>query len=214
MNWTAFVANIASKIPIERILFPPRDEVKSLEKFASTMTAPVAQNKALPEQKMTPTAQEPPYIPLEQKTAVETGTSCTMCSDEHFSRVSGALSEALRFARDEGLASKEVIRRVRHARDELNAMERFDLAPEEIVKLPEDEKKVAHWALPKSKTLRHTINAIRSVDDLEQAAAKAANTADEFANRLIKLNFTIESRLSSKDKERIKKRAEEIIEEV
>ncbi|MBA7471755.1 hypothetical protein ES707_07065 [subsurface metagenome] len=53
MNWTAFVANIASKIPIERVLFPPRDSAKSLENFAATIrsptspkTAPVSENIA------------------------------------------------------------------------------------------------------------------------------------------------------------------------
>ncbi|GAI83647.1 unnamed protein product, partial [marine sediment metagenome] len=53
MNWAALVANIASKIPIERVLFPPRDSAKSLENFAATMrsptppkTAPVSENIA------------------------------------------------------------------------------------------------------------------------------------------------------------------------
>ncbi|MBA7571664.1 hypothetical protein ES708_13430 [subsurface metagenome] len=53
MNWAAVVANIASKIPIERVLFPPRDSAKSLENFAATMrsptspkTAPVSENIA------------------------------------------------------------------------------------------------------------------------------------------------------------------------
>ncbi|GAJ09095.1 unnamed protein product [marine sediment metagenome] len=108
-----------------------------------------------------------------------------MCSDEHLSEVSGALGEAVRFARTEGMGSREVIRRVRHARDELNAMERFDLAPEELARLPEDEKAVARWTLPQSRDLRHMLNSMQSVDDLEQAAARASNIADEFAERLI-----------------------------
>jgi len=132
---------------------------------------------------LAPTGQEPPYI---AKESIKAGTACTLCSDEHLSEVSGALAEALRFARSEGLASKEVIRRTRHARDELNAMERFDLAPEEVTKLPEDEKEVAHWALPESRNLRHSINSIRTVDDLEKTAAQAAETADAFAEKLIK----------------------------
>ncbi|MBA7566967.1 hypothetical protein ES708_08667 [subsurface metagenome] len=138
------------------------------------------------EEELPAPSQEPPYMPLEQKSAVEKGTACTLCSDEHLSEVSGALSEAVRFARNEGLGSREVIRRVRHARDELNAMERFDLAPEEMVKLPPDEQKIAHWALPQSRDLRHILNSMQSVDDLEQAAAKAANVADEFMAKLQK----------------------------
>ncbi len=138
------------------------------------------------EEELPAPSQEPPYMPLEQKSAVEKGTACTLCSDEHLSEVSGALSEAVRFARNEGLGSRETIRRVRHARDELNAMERFDLAPEEMVKLPEDEKEIARWALPQSRDLRHILNSMQSVDDLEQAAAKAANVADEFMAKLQK----------------------------
>lgn len=53
MNWAAFVANIVSKVPIERVLFPPRDSAKSLEKFAATMTAPVVEKEAPSEQKTT-----------------------------------------------------------------------------------------------------------------------------------------------------------------
>ncbi len=46
MNWTAFFSNIISRVPIEKVLFPPRDSAKSLEKFAGSLTAPGAQNKA------------------------------------------------------------------------------------------------------------------------------------------------------------------------
>ena len=42
MDWLVFITNIVNRIPIERVLFPPRDDVKSLEKFAAIMTAPVA----------------------------------------------------------------------------------------------------------------------------------------------------------------------------
>jgi len=55
MNWFSLISNLASRIPIERILFPPRDNIKALEEFAATMTAPVAENKAPLEQKATPT---------------------------------------------------------------------------------------------------------------------------------------------------------------
>lgn len=179
MNWFAFAMSIAGRLPIEHWLIKPRDNAKAMDDLAATLTSPVAQKTAS-------STQESPYIPLEQKTAAEKGTACTLCSDEHFSEVSGALSEALRFARNEGMGTKETIRRVRHARDELNAMERFDLAPEEVIKLPEDEKEVAHWALPQSRNLRHMINSMRSVDDLEKVAGQAANVADEFGEKLVK----------------------------
>ncbi len=118
--------------------------------------------------------------------AIKGGTACNICSDEHFNRVSGALSEALRFARDKGMKDTEVIRRIRHARDELNTMERFDLAPEQIVKVTEAEQEVARWALSQSRDLRHQINALvaGSVDDLERVAANAAKISDEFMKRV------------------------------
>lgn len=55
MNWTAFFSNIISRVPIERVLFPPRDNTKALEEFAATMTAPVVEKEAPSEQKTTST---------------------------------------------------------------------------------------------------------------------------------------------------------------
>ncbi len=46
MNWTAFFSNIISRVPIERVLFPPRDSAKSLEGFAATMRSPTSPKKA------------------------------------------------------------------------------------------------------------------------------------------------------------------------
>jgi len=61
MNWFSFFSNLASRVPVERVLFPPRDNTKTLEEFETTIAAPVAPNKAPPEQKTTPTTitQEP-----------------------------------------------------------------------------------------------------------------------------------------------------------
>jgi len=61
MSWLSVIGTLVNRIPVERVLFPPRDNVKSLEKFAATMTAPVAENLAPPEQKTTitlPTTEE------------------------------------------------------------------------------------------------------------------------------------------------------------
>ena len=46
MNWTAFLSNIISRVPIEKVLFPPRDSVKSLENFVDTMRSPTTPEKA------------------------------------------------------------------------------------------------------------------------------------------------------------------------
>jgi len=164
-----------------------------------TTTIPTIQDleerlKGIPNPKITEqfpqsVLENPVEIPVESvsiETGAEKGTACNICTMEHFSVTSGALAEALRFAQNEGLNSKEAIKRMRQASQELNMAERIDLAPEEVTKLPEDEKEVAHWALPQSRDLRHSINAIKSVEDLEKASAQAANIADTFSEKLIK----------------------------
>lgn len=124
---------------------------------------------------------------------VKEGTACNLCSSEHFTQVSGDLAEALRFAREEGLTHPEVVRRVEHARQELNEMERYDLSPAEIQRLSGPERELAHWALPQSRNLRHLINetiTTKEVSDLEKVAAQAETTANEFAKRLWNLPST------------------------
>ncbi|GAI32004.1 unnamed protein product, partial [marine sediment metagenome] len=61
--------------------------------------------------------------------SVAAGTACLPCSRDHLSVTSSALSEGIRFAREKGVKNHEVMRRVRIALDELNVMERIDLAP-------------------------------------------------------------------------------------
>lgn len=118
---------------------------------------------------------------------VAEGTACELCSSEHFAQTSGDLAEALRFARSEGVMHPEVIKRVEHARQELNTMERYDLSPSEIQRLSGPERELANWALQKSRNLRHMINRVittKGVSDLEAAAAEAETTAHEFTRRL------------------------------
>ncbi|MBA7558416.1 hypothetical protein ES708_00019 [subsurface metagenome] len=55
MDWLQLFGNLINRVPIERVLFPPRDNTKALEEFAATLTAPVAPKEAPPEQKTTPT---------------------------------------------------------------------------------------------------------------------------------------------------------------
>ena len=116
--------------------------------------------------------------------AISKGTACLPCSRDHLSTSSSALSEGIRFARDKGVRAPEVLRRIRIALDELNAMERIDLAPDEIVKLKGAEKDLATWTLQQSRDLRHAITAIKDVETMEQAAAKAGTITEEFMSRL------------------------------
>ncbi len=116
--------------------------------------------------------------------SISTGTACIPCSRDHLSVTSSALSEGIRFARDKGVRQSEVTRRIRIALDELNAMERIDLAPDEISKLKGAEKELASWTLKQSRDLRHAITAIKDVETMEQAAARASQVTEEFMSRL------------------------------
>lgn len=115
---------------------------------------------------------------------VEGGTACLPCSRDHFSTVAGALSEAIRFGRKEGVTHREVQRRLGIALDELNICERVDLSPEQLVQLKGKEKELADWGLNKSRELRHKITAIQTPDDLEKVAAEASKIRTEFMRNL------------------------------
>lgn len=102
------------------------------------------------------------------------GTACLPCARDHFGTVSGAISEAVRFARESGVRHPEVTRRLRIALDELNILERIDLAPSEMAALVGSERETAEGALVASRGLRHAITDIKDVRAMEQAAAKAS----------------------------------------
>ncbi len=116
--------------------------------------------------------------------AISRGTACLPCSRDHLSTSSSALSEGIRFAREKGVKDHEVMRRVRIALQELNIMERIDLAPEETAKLKGAEKELANWTLQQSRDLRHAITAIKDVETMEQAAARASEITEEFMGQL------------------------------
>lgn len=124
--------------------------------------------------------------PKETKTP-PAGTACLECSRDHFSTASASLSEALRFARSDGMKSHEVTRRLGIALEELNILERIDLAPDQLGMLKEQERKLAIWSLNSSRDLRHIIGRIKTVEDLEKTAANASEVREEFMKRLWEL---------------------------
>ncbi len=168
MGWLDFITNIINRVPIERVLIPRPDHTKALGEFAATMTPPVAQNKALPEQKTSAatTTQEPEAAPKQESVA----TACVPCALGHFSTSTGLLNEAVRFKK-EGITSNEILDRIGKTLEELNALERVDLTPEKIRSTPDWERDIAEEALQQSRGLRHRLEAIKTVDELEQAAA-------------------------------------------
>jgi len=102
-------------------------------------------------------------------TAVETG--CVPCSLGHLGTCSGILNEAMRFARKDGM-NVEVVDRINICLDELNAMERVDLRPQMIENLPGWEKELATETLNESRAIRHKLESVKTVEDLEHLAAK------------------------------------------
>jgi hypothetical protein len=107
----------------------------------------------------------------EEKAATDIATACVACAIGHFSTSSGVLKEAVRF-KGEGITSNEVLDRIAGALEEQNALEREDLSPEKIEALPGWEKPIAEEALEQSRRLRHKLENIQTIDELEQAAAE------------------------------------------
>jgi hypothetical protein len=143
---------------------------------------------------------EKEYIALPKKDLspinIEKGTACLACSKDHFSTASGALAEALRFARKDGINHPEVQTRLGIATDELNIMERIDLSAGKIIHLDGHEKKLALAALNESRELRHMITSVQTPEDLEKAAAEAAKIRTQF----MKSVFSIAMRDGTVDK--------------
>jgi len=119
----------------------------------------------------------PVELPKPQaKPADAEAVACIPCSINHFSTCTGLLNEAMRFAREDGLTSPEVIDRIGKCTDELNALEREDLTSERIINLSGWEKELAEQALKFSRETRHRLDNLTSVEELE---AVTANTQRE-----------------------------------
>ena len=149
-----------------------RQDEKKRDKAMKTITRPLERDEQI-EQKMDLSEEK-----------IEGGIACLPCSRDHFSTVSGALNEAIRFSRREGVSHIEVKRRLGMSLDELNMLERIDLSPEETIKLKGKEKQLADWGLNKSRELRHKITSIQKHEDLEKVAAEASKVRTEFMSKL------------------------------
>lgn len=135
----------------------PDSAVPVVPKLTALSPGPATRTPALPEEE-----------PGNKATAVPTG--CVPCALGHYGTCTGILNEAVRFARNDGLATNEVIDRVGMCLDELNAMERVDLRPEMIIQLPEWERDLANTALSESRAIRHRLEAMQDPDELEEVA--------------------------------------------
>lgn len=170
-NWFNVAGSILGRLPIERWLVKPRDPGESLEKLNAILTTSDSESRKQ--------ARPPANPPSNSSEARDIATGCLPCALGHFGTCSGLLNEAMRFARKDGLNSNEVIDRVNMCLDELNAMERVDLRPELIANLPQEEKGIANRALSESRGLRHQLEGMSSVEELEQSAAQTQTTRKE-----------------------------------
>ena len=107
--------------------------------------------------------------PSEESPPARIATACVACAVGHFSTSSGLLKEALRF-KGEGMTSHEVLDRIAGALEEQNALEREDLTQEKIQNLPQWERPIAEEALTQSRQIRHRLETIQSIEELEQLA--------------------------------------------
>jgi len=110
-------------------------------------------------------------LPLEEENIKQDiATACVPCAIGHFSGAVKLLNEAFRF-RDDGIESNQVLDDIAGAIGELNAMERVDLTPERLQRTPGWERAIADQALRESRKLRHRLEGIGSMEEIEKAAA-------------------------------------------
>jgi len=171
-------------------------------------------------QKEEPKTEPPASSP--HQSGEDIATACVSCSLGHFSTSAGLLNEAVRF-KAEGITSNEILDRIAKVLEEQNALERVDLTREKLQRTPKWEKEIAEEALQESRKLRHSLESITSIEELEQVAADTAGYYKKMNRQWYRGRFqhlgkgkaeAIEKRLSPEDKQRVKKRAEELIEEV
>jgi len=148
-------------------------------------------------------------VPISEK-ATDIKTGCVPCSIGHLGTCSGLINEGMRFARKDGIQSDEVISRVNMCLDELNALERVDLRPELIHGLPDWEKTLAEQSLSLSRTLRHDLEGLSSVSQLEAVAAKTQTKRQEIGQSWFKQRLSLMSPEQRGEVEKVlRKRVEE-----
>ncbi len=217
MDWLGFIGNLAARVPFEKILIPPRDNTKELEKFVASLPSVEPRKEGASVAKSTPTIREPAQAP---KTVA---IACVPCALGHFSTSAGLLNEIARFKKD-GITSDEVLDRVAKVQAEQNALERVDLTPENIQALPPWEKELAEDSLSQSRSLRHSLESFTNIEQLNQAAADTSSFYKDLNRKWFKGRFAHlgsekaqriadeVGQLSAEEKERIMKRAGELIE--
>jgi len=218
-------ADAFNKIPLEKI-FVRRDPAKEMEELRHILLETPAQAVVHPpENPPAPGYEEAARAPGGTSRQGDIATACVPCALGHFSTSTGLLNEAVRFKK-EGMASNEIVDRIGKVLEEQNTLERVDLTPERIQSSPPWERELAEEALQQSRSLRHRLEGLKNMEELQQAAADTAGYYRRlnrewyrrlFANLGADKAEAIASRvgtLGPEDRERVMKRAEELIEEV
>lgn len=119
----------------------------------------------------------------------EISVGCLPCARAHLATIAGTLKEALRFAREDerGILHPEVQTRLQAAEEEITAVERHDWTPERILASPPEQQEVIRQMLPVLRELRQDIIEIQSVEDLERAAARAAELSVRLRMEVLRL---------------------------
>lgn len=112
------------------------------------------------------------------------GKECRPCTSDHLSTCAGALSEALRFARADGMESEEVQDRLTLCAQEINIWERWDAAPKSFVELSNQDQDFLRRWLPKGRGFKHKVNSCETLVQLEQVAAMAERLHQEARKEL------------------------------
>jgi len=220
-----FAMKAIESLPLERIILGHREQRTTLdilegiakEKEETTMAASQSQDKPSIETKLPPITQEVAPAPEQEGIA----TACVTCALGHFSTSSGLLNEAIRFKED-GITNNEILDRIAMCLEEQNALERVDLTPERLQKTSAWEREIAEEALKQSRKLRHRLEGMSTIEELEQATVDATTYYKQLNRQwykgrsahLIKGKVeTMESKVSPEDKERIREKSATMKEE-
>jgi len=171
MKWLSLLPEVLNRIPIERLLTRPPDNKKRLEELRDIFQTAQPEKPHEEPLELIDEPHESLQEIAEEARGGDVATGCVPCSISHFGTCAGLLSEAMRFARKDGLDSNEVLDRINKSLDELNALERVDLDSEKIYYLPPEEKDIAAKSLNASRATRHALESLTTVDDLEKVTA-------------------------------------------
>lgn len=207
---------ILSIVPIENLIF--RKDDKALDRLEERIKSR-RQSPSLPQP--TPAVatgesaqrQAQPTVHESGSSEENVATACVPCTLGHFSTTSGLLKEALRF-KDKGVQSEEVADRIGQSLEELNALERIDLSADKLRSAPEWERPMAEEALQNSRALRHKLENISSMNELENAANEANDyyrnlNRNWFKQRIQNMSDTEKAKVTEKAMQKLSEESSE-----